>query len=138
LVVGGERDAEQLDYLAENRRRFGAGNLTIVAGEAPAALDGLPSPDAVFVGGSGGHLADIVSLSLDRIAPNGRLVANLVSLEHVGQLLALAAVRGWESEIVQISVARSTTTAGLTRLAALTPAFIVTLCPAGENRARDD
>jgi precorrin-6Y C5,15-methyltransferase (decarboxylating) len=128
-VYAVERDAEQLDYLAENRRCFGAGNLTIVAGEAPSVLATLPAPDVVFVGGSGGELGSIVAVALDHLTPGGRLVANMVSLEHVGELLACARSHAWEAEVAQIGVARSTTTAGLTRLAALNPTFVVTLSP---------
>jgi precorrin-6Y C5,15-methyltransferase (decarboxylating) len=128
-VYAVERDAEQLDYLAENRRRFGAGNLTIVAGEAPSALAPLPLPNAVFIGGSGSALRSIVDVVRDRLAPGGRLVANMVSLEHVHDLMVLARSKGWTGGFGQFSMARSTTTAGLTRLAALNPIFVVTLSP---------
>ncbi|MPZ15777.1 MAG: precorrin-6y C5,15-methyltransferase (decarboxylating) subunit CbiE [Chloroflexi bacterium] len=126
-VYAVERDPEQLTYLEENRRRFGAGNVCIVAEEAPSALADLPLPDAVFVGGSGGQLGPIVCASMDRLCPDGRLVANLATLEHVTELLGLARAAGWSTEIVQVGVARGTDAAGLTRLASLNPVFIVSL-----------
>ena len=67
-----ERDPVQCGYLAENRRRFAAGNLCVVEGEAPAALEELPEPDAVFVGGSGGHLAEIIRVACQRLTRDGR------------------------------------------------------------------
>src|SRR5437667_5469786 len=48
-VYAVERDPRQIELVRENRRRFGAGNVQIVQGEAPAAFAGLPNPDAVFV-----------------------------------------------------------------------------------------
>lgn len=122
-----ERDPEQLALLQQNRQAFGAGNLRVVAGEAPAALTGLPTPDAVFVGGSGDRLSDLLQAVFAALAPSGRCVLNLVSLEHVAEVLGLAKAAGWTAEVIQIAVSRSTETAGITRLAAQNPVFIVTL-----------
>src|SRR5260370_6632059 len=55
-VIAVERDPEQCARVAGNARRHGVGG-RVGGGEAPAALDGLPEPDAVFVGGGG---ADVV------------------------------------------------------------------------------
>jgi precorrin-6Y C5,15-methyltransferase (decarboxylating) len=132
-VYAVERDAGQLRYLAENRRRFGAGNVNVIDGIAPEALAELPVPDAVFVGGSGGRLGDIISAAFNRLAAHGRLVTNLVTLEHLGEALAAAEGRGCRAEVTQVSVARSTTTADLTRLEALNPVFVVTLWQEAES-----
>lgn len=126
-VYAVESDPEQLEFLAQNRNKFAAGNVTLVSGHAPEALAPLPTPDAVFIGGSGGKLREIAARALERVSPGGQLVANLVSLEHVGQLLTLASTYGWETEVTQVSVARSTTTATLSRLAAQNPVFVVSL-----------
>lgn len=128
-----ERDPEQVALLAENRRRFGAGNVVVAPGEAPAALADLPDPDAVFVGGSGGELAAILRIAMDRLRPRGRLVANLIGLEHLGQIVGEERNHDWSVEVTQVSAARSTLTAGLTRLAALNPVFVVTLWRTSEE-----
>jgi precorrin-6Y C5,15-methyltransferase (decarboxylating) len=131
-VYAVERDPEQLDHLARNRRRFAAGHLTIVRGEAPSALADLPAPDSVFIGGSGGELTAILSVAIERARSGGRIVLNLVSLEHLGQAIEYAQGKDWQAEVTQIGVARSTVTAGLLRLAALNPVFIVVLSRSGE------
>ncbi len=131
-VYAVERDPEQLEHLAGNRHRFAAGNLTIVPGEAPTALADLPVPDSVFIGGSGGELMAILSVAMERVRSGGRIVLNLVSLDHLGQTIAYAQDKDWLAEVTQIGVARSTVTAGLLRLAALNPVFIVVLSRSGE------
>ncbi|HVA87421.1 MAG TPA: precorrin-6y C5,15-methyltransferase (decarboxylating) subunit CbiE [Candidatus Saccharimonadales bacterium] len=128
-----ERDPEQTAFLAENRRRFGAGNVVVAAAEAPAALADLPDPDAVFVGGSGGELAAILRMAMKRLRPGGRIVANVIGLEHLGQIVGEERNPAWSVEVIQVSVARSTPTAGLTRLAALNPVFVVALGRADEE-----
>ncbi|MBW1635389.1 MAG: precorrin-6y C5,15-methyltransferase (decarboxylating) subunit CbiE [Deltaproteobacteria bacterium] len=71
-----EHKGEELDNIKRNIRSFGCFNIIPVSGKAPEALAGLPSPDRVFIGGSGGALAEIVALLGDRLAVNGRLVIN--------------------------------------------------------------
>ncbi|MEK7214787.1 MAG: precorrin-6y C5,15-methyltransferase (decarboxylating) subunit CbiE [Chloroflexota bacterium] len=130
-VYAAERDQDQLRFMAENLERFGAGNVTTIAGTAPAALDGLPPPDAVFIGGSGGQLAAIATKAMDSMRPNGTLVANFVALEHLAEFQRLLQQRDWEADITQVSAARSNLTAGVTRLAAQNPVFIVAAQAAG-------
>ena len=59
-VYAVERKGEALSLICANRTRFGAWNLVPVRGTAPAALEDLPAPDGVFVGGSGGELDAIL------------------------------------------------------------------------------
>ena len=59
-----ERNPEGIALIEENRRAFGAYNLHVVEGAAPEALDALPTPDVVFIGGSGGAMAAIVEAAL--------------------------------------------------------------------------
>ncbi len=112
-----ERDAEQLACLERNLARHRATNVQVIAGEAPEALAGLPAPDSVFIGGSGGRLAALL-----QAAPRP-FVANLALLEHVGLVLE----RFPEAQVTQLAVARSSPIGGGHRLAALNPVYIVTV-----------
>ena len=56
MVYAVERDGECVDMLRHNIANLGPANVVVEAGEAPDALDGLPAPDCVFVGGGGGKL----------------------------------------------------------------------------------
>jgi precorrin-6Y C5,15-methyltransferase (decarboxylating) len=71
-----EHKEEELDNIRENIRRFGCFNIIPISGRAPEALVGLPSPDCVFIGGSGGSLAEIIAIAANRLAADGRLVVN--------------------------------------------------------------
>jgi precorrin-6Y C5,15-methyltransferase (decarboxylating) len=129
-VFAVERAPRQLDVLRRNVLRFG-GNLRIevVVGSAPAALVGLPDPDAVFVGGSGGKLSEILAIARSRLRPGGRIVLNLVTYEHIAEVLAWARTERIEAEIVQLGVARGSGILELTRLQAENPVTIVTVTP---------
>src|SRR5262249_37488844 len=129
LSVGGrvyavERDPVQLALLEENVARA-ATAVVVVPGDAPRALAGLPDPDGVFLGGSGGQLAALLACATNRLRPGGRVVSNFATLEHLGEALRYLRGRGWTCETVQLTVARGSEVAGLTRLAALHPVFIL-------------
>jgi precorrin-6Y C5,15-methyltransferase (decarboxylating) len=130
LVPGGqvyavERDAMQLALLRANAAKYPDEALAIVAGGAPEALAALPDPDAVFLGGSGGRLTDLCACIAARLRPDGRLVANFATLEHLSEATEWLRAAGWEREVVHLSVARGADVAGLTRLAPLPPVFVV-------------
>ena len=64
-----------------NAAALGVPGLQVVEGRAPAALDGLPAPDAVFVGGGADRAPGVLERCWAALRPGGRLVANAVTLE---------------------------------------------------------
>jgi precorrin-6Y C5,15-methyltransferase (decarboxylating) len=124
-VFAVEHDAENIGFIRENCRRFGALNVTVVEGRAPAALADLPRPAAVFIGGTGGEMAGILQKVGQSVQPGGRIVMNLATLENLNEALDLMASLGWSPQVTQVNLAQGQAIAGLTRLAPLNPVFIV-------------
>ena len=102
-AVAVERDAERCARIARNASALGVPRLAVQAGEAPAALDGLAAPDAVFIGG-GLTATALIETCWERLAPGGTLVANAVTVageavlaewcaRHEGTLTRLAVSR---------------------------------------------
>jgi precorrin-6Y C5,15-methyltransferase (decarboxylating) len=121
-----ERRAEQRACAANNIDRFGAHNVRLVDGEAPQALHHLPDPDAVFVGGSGGHLGSILDCAVDRLRRGGRLVGNFATLEALHEATTCLDALGVAWDMTQLSIARATRIGGgKSRLAALNPVFVL-------------
>jgi precorrin-6B C5,15-methyltransferase / cobalt-precorrin-6B C5,C15-methyltransferase len=75
-----EPRADRRERVAHNARTLGVPLLQIVAGAAPAALDGLPQPDAIFVGG-GVSVPGVLEACTAALPLGGRLVANAVTVE---------------------------------------------------------
>ena len=121
-----ERDPARVADAWANARRLRAANYTLVEGEAPAGLDAWPDPDAVFIGGSGGRLAALIDRVAQRLRPGGRLVLNLVTLENLSTATAALDRAGLTWDLVQLAAARSRPIAGMHRLAALNPVWILT------------
>lgn len=125
-VYAVEKSREQCTFLHENIGRFHASGVHVIAGEAPSALDGLPTPDAIFIGGSGGRLTDVLTACGQRLSPGGRVVLNLATLDHLAAARAWFTHQpGWEQELTQVQVSRAQPIAGDNRLAALNPIWIL-------------
>ncbi|MEI9985950.1 MAG: precorrin-6y C5,15-methyltransferase (decarboxylating) subunit CbiE [Aliidongia sp.] len=93
-AVAIERDPARCTLIAVNATSLGVPDLRIVEGAAPAALAGLPAPDAIFIGGGvDGALLDLCYAALNS---GGRLVANAVTIEGETSLYAFRQSHGGE------------------------------------------
>ncbi len=102
-----ERDAEAFRQLEANAARLGAGRVRAVRAEAPDGLTDLPDPDAVFVGGSGGRLRDILEVTVRRLKPGGRVVVNCITLENLARAWNGLRELGLEPEATSVHLAHS-------------------------------
>ncbi|BFH69824.1 cobalt-precorrin-6Y C(15)-methyltransferase [Paenibacillus dendritiformis] len=105
-VTAIERNEEALALIEQNRRQFGLDNVEIVAAEAPIPLDNTGF-DAIFVGGSGGQLTEIIDWSHALLLPGGRLALNFILLENALEAAAYLEKGPWqEVEIIQMQVSK--------------------------------
>lgn len=125
MVYAVERDPTRYERLCRNVKAHGAGRVRAAQGEAPAACASWPLPDAVFVGGSGERIADIVSHVAQCLRSEGRVVINLVTLDRVNETIALLRDHGFHVNVIQVSVARSRPLQDGLYLAALNPVWIL-------------
>lgn len=121
-----EKNAGDASNARANAVRFRASNYTLVEGRAPALLDTWPDPDAVFIGGSGGELAELIERILGRLKPGGRLVMNFVTLENLATATHALAAAAVPWELVQLQASRSQPILDMHRLAAQNPVWILT------------
>jgi precorrin-6Y C5,15-methyltransferase (decarboxylating) len=99
-----ERDPARAAVIAENAATLGVPELRIVQGAAPEALQDLPQPDAIFLGG-GVSDATIWGACWSALKPGGRLVANAVTVKAEAKLLARHA--SWGGELQRIAVSQA-------------------------------
>ncbi|MCR5419254.1 MAG: precorrin-6A reductase [Lachnospiraceae bacterium] len=83
-----EKKPEAAGLIRRNIEKAHLSNIRVEEGEATDILGDLPKPDAVFIGGSGGKLFEIVEIL--RAKGSGiRFVINAVSLETITQVKQL-------------------------------------------------
>jgi precorrin-6B C5,15-methyltransferase / cobalt-precorrin-6B C5,C15-methyltransferase len=127
-AVAVEREPARAAAIVRNAARLGVPGLQIVRASAPAALDGLPPPDAVFIGG-GIDDAALLPAVWAALPAGGRLVANVVTVAGEARLFDWQARHG--GALTRISVSRAAPAghhhlwrplAPVTQLAAVKPA----------------
>lgn len=102
-AIGIEPRADRRAMAAENALALGAPRLDLRDGEVPQALENLPAPDAVFIGG--GLSEAVFDHAFAALKPLGRLVANAVTLESEVILTMLHHKHG--GDLARISVDRA-------------------------------
>ena len=79
-AFGLEPRADRAARARQNAVSLGVPGLVVAERAAPDGFDGLPPPDAVFVGG-GATVAGVLDRAWAALRPGGRLVANAVTIE---------------------------------------------------------
>jgi precorrin-6Y C5,15-methyltransferase (decarboxylating) len=110
-AVAVESDPVRAERIAANAARLGVPELQVVAGRAPDALEALPQPDAVFVGG-GATTPLLLDVCWEALAPAGRLVVNAVTVQSEAVLAEWHARRG--GSLTRLSVASAEPVGGFT------------------------
>lgn len=126
-AVAIERQAGRAARAARNAASLGVPRLVVKEGTAPEALDGLPPPDAVFIGG-GAEGPGVVEAAWAALRPGGRLVVNAVTVETDSVLFA--ACRRLGGTLRRIGVERLD---ALGSLHAFRPAMTVTQWVVGKR-----
>jgi precorrin-6Y C5,15-methyltransferase (decarboxylating) CbiT subunit len=125
-VYAFEQKPEGCELIAQNAAKFGIRNLTIVSGKAPETLRGLPHPDRVFIGGTGGNMPDI----LDYLLQNNsglKIVLNVITLESLNQAVSYINERNLQAEIISLQVSKAEKIGSYHMLRGQNPIYIITI-----------
>ena len=118
-VIAVERQPAQCARLVANAYAHGV-DVRVVEGQAPAVLDGLPEPDAVFVGGGGPDVVRAAAWTAPRV------VVALAALDRVAPSRRLLREAGHHVDGVQLAASRfAELPNGTLRLAATNPVFLL-------------
>ena len=133
-----ERNPEAIELIKKNKEKFQVNNLEIIAGEAPVGLMELPPADVIFIGGSGGHLADILLKCHGKLNPLGRIVLNAITYETLEQALNIAQEKQLFYEVVSVGVSRLERVKDIHMWKGLNPVQIITLTRKSEQGVEAD
>jgi precorrin-6Y C5,15-methyltransferase (decarboxylating) len=103
-AIAFEPNEKRGEFIAANARCLGTPELEIVTTPAPEALERRPAPDAVFLGGAVSD-TDIAERAWQALKPQGRFVANAVTLEGETAIADYQSRHG--GEIIRIKIAHS-------------------------------
>ena len=139
-VVAIERNPEGCSLIQQNAHDFGVNTIQVVEGTAPDCMDGLPAPDAAFIGGSGSNL-DQIAATLLAANPRVRVCVTCVTLETVAQALQVLSSSAFEGfEAVCINASRAHALGAYNLMKAENPIYVMCARGAGspaEEGARE-
>ncbi len=120
-----ERDAAAFARLESNVQWFASGRVRAHCAEAPEGFAAWPDPDAVFLGGSGGRLAELLDAVGSRLKPGGRIVLNCITLENFAHGWDRLRELGLAPEATSVQLAHSRPLGRLHCLEPENPIFIL-------------
>jgi precorrin-6Y C5,15-methyltransferase (decarboxylating) CbiT subunit len=124
-VIGIERDPEALEVLYKNKEKFKADTLTVIEGEALEVLNTInQSFDAIFIGGSGGNLEEIIRKYSLKLKESGKMVLNFITIDNLYVAMRVLKEIGFKVSCTQVSISKTKGTSFM--LFANNPIFIVT------------
>jgi precorrin-6Y C5,15-methyltransferase (decarboxylating) len=117
-AIGIEQRQDRLDNARANATALGVPHLDLRLGAAPEALQDLPIPDVIFVGGGASH-DGVLDAAWQALRPGGRLVVNAVTLETEAALIARQSRHG--GTLLRLAVERAGAVGGMTGWRAAMP-----------------
>ena len=125
-VYAVDKDADSAGLLESNVARYGNGRVNITIGAAPEVLGELPDPDAVFIGGGGIAMPQIIAAVVDRLRPGGRVVANFAAMERANAAYQAMKRASMSPQLTMVAASRGRELPDETlRLEAMNPVFVV-------------
>jgi len=122
-----EKNEGDFEIAKSNQVQMDIHHYTLVNAKAPECLEVWPNPDAVFVGGSGGELGELIKLIVSRLNAGGHLVLNFVTLENLTAAVEVLKSMDVQWSVTQMQVSRSKPILHMHRMAAENPVWIVTV-----------
>ncbi len=128
-VYAVEKNRKRLAMIRENVRCFGALLVEIVHGDMTSAVNNLPAPDRVFIGGGLGGKPEksesILDAVTDILAAQGRIVFHCILLETLLRVKSYFENKNWVLGITQVQASTSNKLGDDLRFKAQNPVFIL-------------
>lgn len=120
-----EQDSADYHLIVANAETFGVRNVQAVFGTAPAVLQDLPDPDAIFIGGNGGEVSRLLEAAYAALRPGGRLVANVGTLEMLSLTYDTLKRLSPGVSVLLVNLSRSVEQLEALRFEAVNPTFLL-------------
>ena len=133
VVYAIEPEASDVALLLANCESFGVMNVRSILGKAPEATRDLPTPDAIFVGGTGRRVDQVLSSVYERLSPGGRMVVNVVTVDGLATSYETLRRLAGNVNLWSVSIARGIDQMERVRFDAATPSFLLAVTKPDED-----
>jgi precorrin-6Y C5,15-methyltransferase (decarboxylating) len=119
-----EKNEADLENCWQNQRTFRT-DFIAIHGKAPTGLDSFPDPDAIFIGGTGGEMRELLAVCCQRLKEGGRIVLNAATIENLYLAKQAFKEEGFSTNITLAQISRSKPILDMTRFEGLNPIYII-------------
>jgi len=123
-VYSVERSPEAVGLIKKNREKFCAWNMKVIENDASYCIDELEAPDKVFIGGTGGKMADIITCVLKK-NEKASVVISAITLETLNEAVKSLRENNRESSVFEIQISKTVNTGNYNMLRAENPVFVI-------------
>lgn len=124
-VFAVEKNPDAVNLLEKNLEAFELENLEIISGKAPEALCGLPKPQRIFIGGTGGKTEEVLNVAVSNLDADGIIVINAITIETVYEVQEFFKGISWDLDITLANIAASQKAGRKTLMKAHNPVYIL-------------
>jgi precorrin-6B C5,15-methyltransferase / cobalt-precorrin-6B C5,C15-methyltransferase len=127
MVYAVEPEPADIALIQANADEFGVPNVKAVLGRAPEILEGLPEPDAVFVGGTGRQLDLVLGVAYSRLCQGGSMAINVATIEGLAAAYHKLKSLGGEVRVWNVTIARGIEQMDRLRFESIAPTFLLVI-----------
>ena len=125
FVYAVEKNQGRVSQIKANVERFKVKNLSVTLAQLPHGLANLPTPDRVFIGGSGKNMGQVLDVVVKVLNPMGRIVINTVLIETLHLAVSKLEDKGFRVSLTQAQISKSRNMPWGRRMEALNPVWII-------------
>jgi precorrin-6Y C5,15-methyltransferase (decarboxylating) len=125
VVYAIEPEPADVTLIQANAESFGVPNVRPIVGRAPEALANLPNPDAVFVGGTGRQVDEVLAAAYSRLAHGGHLAVNVATIEGLASAYQTLRTLAGRVQVWNLTMARGIEQMDRLRFEAVPPSFLL-------------
>jgi precorrin-6B C5,15-methyltransferase / cobalt-precorrin-6B C5,C15-methyltransferase len=133
IVYAVEPEPADIALIQANAEEFGVPNVKAVLGRAPEILEGLPDPDAVFVGGTGRQLDLVLGAAYSRLCQGGSMAINVATIEGLSAAYHKLKSLGGEVRVWNVTIARGIEQMDRLRFESIAPTFLLAISKKAES-----
>lgn len=102
-----ERDKEAIDLIEKNKEKFSVHNISIIEEEALQAVNSIQGEfDAIFIGGSGGNIEDVITSYGGKLKRGKNMVLNFITIDNVYRAMHTLRNLEYDTDLIQVAVSK--------------------------------
>jgi precorrin-6Y C5,15-methyltransferase (decarboxylating) len=122
-----EPEPSDFALLQANSEAFGVPNVYPVLGRAPEILATLPEPDAIFVGGTGRQVDQVLTAAYARLCQGGSMAVHVATIEGLSAAYQTLKVLSGRVSVWNVTISRGIEQMDRLRFEAINPTFLLAI-----------